>query len=196
MPDNRGVFDWKQRMGVHWAYHQNVTNRVVHFICIPFILLGIIKLISLLPEIADYEVTYLIILLMAPIFLLPELLSGICLIVLLAILSIIAAMLPAGLIGGIIGLSSLIIPFIIQTQVGHKCFEIEGRDDTERNIKEFLQTKNPIPLLLIFYYHMVELLLLLGYRPKLKEEILFHMNNQTTRFQTIKTKPKSGTHNE
>jgi hypothetical protein len=54
--------------------------------------------------------------------------------------------------------------------VGHVVFE-GGGDDTEKNLAELRRTKNPIPILLVFYYHLVEILLAAGYRPRLKEEI-------------------------
>lgn len=38
-------------------------------------------------------------------------------------------------------------------------------------MQEFHTTRNPIPLILIFYYHVVELVLLVGYKPELKKEI-------------------------
>jgi hypothetical protein len=50
-------------------------------------------------------------------------------------------------------------------------YEPNTRDDTKKNMEEFHKTRNPIPLILIFYYHMVELVLLAGVKPELKKEI-------------------------
>ena len=56
--------------------------------------------------------------------------------------------------------------FVFQTRVGHGVFE-RGIDDTAMNLAELRRTGNPIPLVLVFYYHALELLFAFGYRPRL-----------------------------
>ena len=51
---------------------------------------------------------------------------------------------------------------VVQTRVGHS-FEPRGRDDTHINMAEFRRTMNPVPLVLIFYYHWVEIFFAFGY---------------------------------
>jgi uncharacterized membrane protein YGL010W len=65
-----------------------------------------------------------------------------------------------------------VVSNLIQTKIGHRFFEPLGRDDTNKNLSEFASSKNVVPLLLIFYYHWVELLFLIGYKPELKQEIM------------------------
>jgi uncharacterized membrane protein YGL010W len=60
--------------------------------------------------------------------------------------------------------------FVVQTRVGHGVFE-EGVDDTEKNLAELRRTKNPIPIVLVFFYHLVEVLLAAGYRPALRAAV-------------------------
>jgi uncharacterized membrane protein YGL010W len=64
----------------------------------------------------------------------------------------------------------LVAAFVFQTRVGHNVYE-HGVDDTAMNVAELRRTKNPIPILLIFFYHLVELLFALGYRPALQREV-------------------------
>ena len=180
--DVDGIFEWKRRMGVHWAYHTSSTNRLIHFLCIPFQLFGLIKLLSLLPSVAEWDWALLFIIATAPLYLLPHLPAGVCMVAMLLGLRWLGLQLPGSWIGLLIGAFTLVVPFMIQTQIGHKLFEPGQRDDTEKNIKEFLATKNPIPLALIFYYHMVELWLLLGVQPALKQEIEGHMQRELAEF--------------
>ena len=69
--------------------------------------------------------------------------------------------------------SAVVVSFVIQTRVGHGVFE-HGLDDTDHNLAELARTKNPVPILLVFYYHLVEVLFALGYRPALAREMAKH----------------------
>lgn len=178
-----GIFEWKRRMGVHLAYHQSSMNRLIHFICFPCQLIGLLKLLSLLPSMGEWDVSLLLIIALSPIFILPEMLSGMLMVVLFMGLRFVALELPGSWVGLLMGVLFFAISFTIQTEIGHKVFEENGRDDTEKNINELLETKNPIPFLLVFYYHVLNLLLLFGYRPKLKEEIEIHLKEEQSHFE-------------
>lgn len=41
-------------------------------------------------------------------------------------------------------------------------------------VRELARTKNPVPVLLVFYYHLVEVLFAAGYRPALRREMEAH----------------------
>lgn len=71
----------------------------------------------------------------------------------------------------------LYITFVLKLTRG---FEANARDDTNKNIKEFYATRNVIPLLLIFYYHVVELVLMSGYKPELAKEIQHFTQKEKT----------------
>eukprot|EP01006_Ploeotia_vitrea_P010751 TRINITY_DN27987_c0_g1_i1.p1 TRINITY_DN27987_c0_g1~~TRINITY_DN27987_c0_g1_i1.p1 ORF type:complete len:312 (-),score=129.61 TRINITY_DN27987_c0_g1_i1:61-996(-) len=58
-----------------------------------------------------------------------------------------------------------------QVIIGHGFFEDDAADDTADNLREFRATLNPVPLLLIYWYHLVDLMMLLGYKPVLREHI-------------------------
>jgi len=169
-------------MGAHLAYHQNPINKSIHFLCIPVILFGIIKLLSMIPMFGAWDASIWLIIFLSPVFLLPDVISGLCFILLMLIIRFLALEIPTGFVGVVIGIISVISAFLVQTQVGHKLFEADARDDTEENITAFRLSKNPIPLLLIFHYHMIELLMMLGYRPKLRNEIDHYTKLKTKSF--------------
>jgi uncharacterized membrane protein YGL010W len=68
---------------------------------------------------------------------------------------------------------AFVAAFVVQTRVGHGVFE-RGIDDTDDNLRELARTKNPVPILLVFYYHLVEVLFAAGYRPALRREMEAH----------------------
>jgi len=175
---NSGRFEWVRRMGVHEAYHKSTVNRIIHWICIPFELFAVVKLLSLVRiesvGMAGYplDLAWLVIAVVAFIYLLTEILAGLLMTAALVGLHILANQISTGTIWidalGALGL--FILSFSVQTQIGHRIFE-KGIDDTEKNLAEFGRTKNPVPLLLIFYYHLVEILFAIGYRPSLKKSV-------------------------
>ena len=59
---------------------------------------------------------------------------------------------------------------MFQTQVGHGVFE-RGIDDTDKNLAELRRTGNPVPIVLVFYYHLIEILFAIGYRPALRRAV-------------------------
>ncbi len=169
-----GAFGWKRRMGVHEAYHQSTANRLLHWLCIPVELWAVVKLASLVPILPAYHIDLALVLIvaLAPVYLLTELLAGTLMVAFLA-----GSWYVAGLVfpettwaGALAVVVAFALTFGAQVAIGHGVFE-EGRDDTQKNLEEFASTKNPIPLVLVFYYHLVELLLLVGYRPALRRDI-------------------------
>ena len=63
---------------------------------------------------------------------------------------------------------------LFQKYVTHGYFEPKGRDDADNHFAELFKTKNPIPILLVFYYKMVEILLALNYRPDIQRTVLYY----------------------
>ena len=72
--------------------------------------------------------------------------------------------------GAALALALFAITFGLQLGLGHRVFE-RGRDDTAQNLAELSRTRNPVPILLVFYYHLVELFLAAGYRPGLARDL-------------------------
>lgn len=156
---------------------------------------GIIQILTVL----GYYLPELLIIASGPIWLLPEPLSGSLMISLLYILYTVAGFAVAShstLSLLVIGVLCTFVPFLVQLLVGHRLvtirlcltltrvFEKDARDDTNKNVKEFKKTGNFIPLVLVFYYHVVcsrklyefllpqvEVVLMTGYQPDLKKEI-------------------------
>jgi len=182
-----GVFNWIERMGAHEAYHQGFLNRLIHWICIPFELFGIIKILSIVTfsiRNIPVDLAFLTILMISPVYLVTEVLAGSLMVLFLLGLWMISQQ-AFHSVGEslIIGLLATVIGFVIQTKVGHRLCEEGGRDDTERNIEELKRSKNPIPILLIFYYHLLELLFAGGYRPKLKFRVDLYRKKEEMEFQ-------------
>lgn len=183
MESESGKFDWIERMGVHLAFHTNPINKFMHLILIPFELMGAIALIGAIPfpfEASDcFSYPSLItILLLAAIYVQTDIICGVTFTGFLVVLqaAVFEFMAFAGITGGwraLFGLALFVFFGLIQTQIGHKKFEPEGRDDTEKNMVEFQKTGHPIPLLLIFYYHWVEVFFMFGYKPELKSRVEF-----------------------
>ena len=68
---------------------------------------------------------------------------------------------------------------MLQTQIGHRLFEENGRDNTKINLAEAKRTYNIVPLLLIFFYHfVVDVYLRLGFRPDLLARIESHRRRE------------------
>ncbi len=159
-------------MGVHEAYHQSPANRWIHWVCIPLELFAVVKLLSLVPLGGPLDLSLVIIALAAPIYALTELAVGLTMAGILTGCWWIATHGPRLGPGweALLALALFAATFGVQVGVGHRSFE-GGRDDTEKNLAELRRTKNPIPLLLVFYYHLVEIFFAVGYRPGLRRDI-------------------------
>ena len=66
------------------------------------------------------------------------------------------------------------------SEIDEGVFE-DGLDDTNQNVAELRRTKNPIPIVLVFYYHLVELLFAAGYRPALRDAVAVHTRAELER---------------
>jgi uncharacterized membrane protein YGL010W len=155
------MFQWVRRMGVHEAYHLSRANRIIHWICIPIELWMVVKLLSLV------HVALPVIAVVGLIYLLAEPLAGALMAALLVGMWALPLTSGRPWLDAALALAGFVAAFVFQTQVGHNVFE-KGIDDTKMNLAELRRTKNPIPILLVFYYHAVELLFALGYRPALR----------------------------
>jgi uncharacterized membrane protein YGL010W len=172
MSMGRGAFGWKERMGIHQAYHLSAVNRLLHWICIPLELWSILVALSLI-RVGSVDLALLAILAVAPIYLATERVIGSLMVLVLFAGWWLAHRAFDGSSASLALISSVLlfaVTFGVQVRVGHGIFE-GGRDDTGKNLAELARTRNPIPLVLVFYYHLVELVLAAGYRPQLKREI-------------------------
>lgn len=167
-----GAFGWKRRMGIHEAYHRSGANRAVHWICIPLQLWAVTKLLSLVTLGPLHDLALVALFVLAPIYLVTEpFLGALMVLFLYGCRELALRFLPALPVAGAIAATAVFVAsFVTQLRLGHAFFE-EGRDDTNQNIAELRRTKNPVPILLVFYFHLVEIVLAAGYRPSLKREI-------------------------
>ena len=167
-------------MGVHEAYHLDPINRIIHWICIPIELCAVLKLLDALP--GPLDVGILAILSVGAVYLAADLAAGVLMVLLLLALRAFATTLTTGTPVHDAGLAivTFVAAFVFQTRVGHGVFEQEI-DDTEKNVAELRRTGNPIPILLVFYYHLLELLFAAGYRPALCRAIEEHRADELKR---------------
>lgn len=172
-PVSTGAFDWVRRMGVHEAYHLDRTNRIIHWVCIPIELAALLKLLAAVP--APVDLALLAIALVGVVYLAAELATGALMILLLLALRVLVLPLTTGapIVDVTIATLTFVAAFVFQTRVGHGVFE-RGIDDTEMNLAELARTRNPIPILLVFAYHALELLFALGYRSTLRHDMERH----------------------
>lgn len=141
--------DWTQRMGKHEAFHTNIVNKVFHALMIPCQLWGVLHLASCGLNLIGLS-SFWFLFALAPVFLLCDVISGGAFVGFLFALSFIKS--EAHFLWGP---AIFVVANLIQTKIGHG-FEPQGHDDTQINIAELKKSKNPIPILLIFYYHWVE----------------------------------------
>jgi uncharacterized membrane protein YGL010W len=171
------AFDWVRRMGVHEAYHLDPTNRLIHWMCIPIELAAVVKLVGLVPF--PVGLSLIVIALVGAIYLVADLVGGAAMVGLLLALRALALPLTSGSVAldAVLAAATFAAAFVFQTRVGHSVFE-RGVDDTAMNLAELARTKNPIPTLLVFAYHALELL---GYRPALWARVAQHRADELTR---------------
>ena len=169
-----GRFEWIRRMGVHEAYHQATANRWVHWLCIPIELFAVVKLLTLV-RLGPVDLAWVALAAIGLIYLATDLFAGALMIVFLAGLRFGAVQVSSGTawLDAVIALGVFVVFFVVQTRVGHGVYE-NGIDDTEQNLAELRKTKNPVPILLVFYYHLLELLFAVGYRPGLRDAVNAH----------------------
>src|SRR5688572_27408910 len=170
-------FDWIRRMGVHEAYHLDPTNRLLHWICIPIELAAVVKLLGVVPSPIDLGLAAIA--LVGAVYLLADVVAGACMTLLLLGLRTLVVPLTTGssVIDAALAAAVFAAAFVVQTRVGHGVFE-RGIDDTEMNLAELARTKNPVPILLVFAYHALELLFAVGYRPALRARVEHHRRGE------------------
>jgi uncharacterized membrane protein YGL010W len=173
-----GAFGWKRRMGVHEAYHTHPLNRWMHWLCIPLELWAVVKLASL-ASFGSFDLALVLITVLAPIYILAEPLLGSLMVgFLVGCWRLATWLLPESpIVGAVVAVVVFAVTFGLQVAVGHGVFE-QGRDDTKANLEELARTKNPIPIVLVFFYHLVEIALAAGYRPALARAIRGHTERE------------------
>ena len=207
--------NWYCRMGNHEAVHDNKFNRIVHWICIPCQIFATFIVFTNI-EISPIEITQLSLPFPIP-FEIPLLIPlNLSLLLLLSLTCIYSMM---DIVGGLftlsiwspllfianwihqikyfetiqyeilIALGFFIITFSIQIGLGHNVFE-EGRDDTEQNIAELIQTFNPVYISIIPFYHHMEILFNLNYNPKLYTDVMKYKSIATKKLMLNQNKNK------
>src|SRR5690349_9881 len=145
-------FDWVRRMGMHEAYHQSAANWLMHWVCIPLELFAFLKLVSLV-QIGPIDLALIVVVVVGAIYVAAEPLGGLLMSALLGGLWFSASRATSGStwIDALAAVGLFVAAFTAQTQIGHRVFE-HGVDDTQKNVAELARTKNPVPILLVFFY--------------------------------------------
>jgi uncharacterized membrane protein YGL010W len=167
-------------MGVHEAYHLDPTNRLIHWLCIPLELAAVVKLLVLVP--APFDLGLVAIGAIGLLYCAADRVGGLVMVLLLLALWLAATRVTSGsaLIDAGVAASAFALAFVFQTRVGHGVYE-HGLDDTAMNLAELRRTGNPIPVLLVFYYHALELLFAVGYRPEMAATMHAHRSRELAR---------------
>jgi uncharacterized membrane protein YGL010W len=167
-------------MGVHEAYHLDPTNRLIHWLCIPVELAAVLKLLVLVPAPVDLGLAAIAVI--GLVYCAADRVGGLVMILVLSALWLAATTLTSGsvLVDASVAAGAFALAFVFQTRIGHGVYE-HGLDDTAMNLAELRRTRNPIPVLLVFYYHALELLFALGYRPELAATMHAHRARELAR---------------
>lgn len=129
-------FDWIERMGVHYAYHQSLLNRVVHWICIPIELGAVLGLLSVV-DVGPVDAGLVAVALIGALYCTAELFLGLLWSVQLVAIWFVASTLLAdlGLWAIVASSAAFAVTFTVQLVLGHRIGE-NGRDDTGRNLSD------------------------------------------------------------
>lgn len=163
--------DWERRMGFHLAFHMGTANNILHKTTIPWIVTGILQILRQisLPGVGWNAGQAYCAALGLGAYARAEPLLGLTFSALqYGIYLAITDYLPyEGWSGAGVGLGIFAVALAMQVGIGHHVLEPDGRDDAHINGEEFKRTKNPVPLVMVFYYHWCHLWFLMGYRPAL-----------------------------
>jgi len=182
---DRPILNWHYRMGKHEGVHNNVYNRIIHWICIPcqifatFLVFSNVEfgILDLLGYNLPINLSLILLFSLVYIYSLLDLYGGLYTCILWTPLLILANTMHQTMSFNstsyeiLFGLFFFISTFSIQIGIGHNVCE-EGRDDTEDNMGELFHTKNPLYISLIPFYHHMEVLYAFGYDPKTYVDIL------------------------
>ncbi len=170
-----GVLEWRPRMGVHNAFHQNPLNIFLHAtfsiisIWAAMLMLYPINLpgINIFSQPVDVAMV-----LIGGLFIVYVLMDWLTAIVLTGLYSAAYLLCPIMMdwLGGSVLLMELsgvmltVLALAVQVFVGHNIGE-NGIDDAKENIQEMLAKKNPIYFMLLPFYCYLDLFFKLGYKP-------------------------------
>ena len=174
---NHGVYEWKKRMGIHLAFHRDPTNIFIHgvfsllnawavlLIAFPFSFFGL-ELFGVPIDMAMVTLGLIFF-----VYARMEVLTAVL------VTAAYAATYPfcgpvMEWLGGsvlwmvVLGVVLTFLSLAIQVIIGHGVAE-KGIDDAIENFKELFETKNPLYIALLPFYTYLDLMFMLGYRPKL-----------------------------
>ncbi|MAZ89485.1 MAG: hypothetical protein CL693_17775 [Cellvibrionaceae bacterium] len=173
---HHGVFQWRRRMGVHLAFHQDPINIAIHAI-FSIVNAWAILLIAYPFSLFDIAVFNLSIN-MAIVTLIGMFVIYSCMDVGGAVVTtaLFSATYPlcqpafellqeSTSLMVISGIVLTIAALAVQVFIGHGISE-KGIDDATENFAETLETKNPIYIALLPFYTYLDLMFMVGYRPQ------------------------------
>lgn len=173
---DHGAFQWRRRMGVHLAFHRNPINIAIHallsivnawailLIAYPFDLFGL--------SVMNIPIDMAIVTLAAMFIVYARMELGGAIVT----TALFAATYPlcqptfelldeSTVLMLLLGLALTILALAVQVFIGHGIAE-KGIDDALENFAETLETKNPVYIALLPFYTYLDLMFMIGYRPK------------------------------
>jgi uncharacterized membrane protein YGL010W len=174
---DHGPFEWKKRMGIHLAFHRDPMNIFIHSI---FSLLNAWAVLLIAYPFAFFAVeisgvpldmAMVILFVVFIIYARMEIFTALLVTAAYAATYPLCGPVMDWMDGSIIGMVALgtfltFFSLAIQVFIGHGISE-KGIDDAIDNFKELFKTKNPLYIALLPFYTYLDLMFMLGYRPKL-----------------------------
>lgn len=165
-------FNWKERYAIHQAFHQNISNRITHFLATPIQLFGLVKLFALLsfPFFLSMQLNMalLLIVFLSCVYCLIHFKMGLLVSIYLLICWCIASYYPFTThwyLEALFAMAFFLLGALIQVGVGHNKFERTNANLTAE-FAEFFQTYNPMIFILIFFFPFLDLLTLISSQKK------------------------------
>lgn len=161
---NQGVFSWKRRYAIHRMYHKSIANQITHFIGTPLQLFSFIKLFSLFNFNGTALGTgcnlgLLFIAFLAFVYCRIHLFIGLFVTVYLVLSWYVASYIlwsSLWYVNILIAAAFFILGVLIQVGVGHKILQ-KQKTNLETEFAEFFQTRDPMIIILIFFFPFLDL---------------------------------------
>ena len=177
MDNQWGLCQWQLRMAIHLAFHRSPINIALHTVMPPFNALGILMLLMPFMRIdsitlfgASFSLAWIILLGVMLMYVCIDALAALIVVLPIVILFPLIDDAYVWLDSNILFMTSGVMMFSlalwVQIVIGHHWAE-KGIGDEQENIEELFVSKNPIPFVLLPIYTIIDLLMMLGYRPAL-----------------------------
>ncbi|MGB3773120.1 MAG: hypothetical protein WBA00_18440 [Rhodococcus sp. (in: high G+C Gram-positive bacteria)] len=148
-----------------------MLNRVVHWVCIPIEMAAVLGLLSMI-RMGPVDGGIVAVLVLGALYVATDVVLGtVWTSALFGLWFLSRSVLDGRPVWvAVVPVALFAVTFATQLVVGHRIGE-RGLDDTSMNLFCARSDRNVVPLLLVFYYHVVELAFMAGYRPDVRAQV-------------------------